>query len=116
MEEALKPLPKVELLFIFPLSFLFPGAFLFVCLFFLLFSFKHLTLFFISLFLEPCQIRGISIFFDVTAMAFTTGKTSPGCLPVTECFNFFVPIFPCLFHHVLFFLVHKATGFVVFSG
>ena len=49
------------------------------------------------IFLEPCQVRGVSVFFVVFTLAFTTGQTSSGSLPFIGCFIF--PVQPCLFHH-----------------
>ena len=45
------------------------------------------------IFLEPCWVRGISVFFVPFTLAFTTGQTSSGSLPFIGCFIF--PIYPC---------------------
>ena len=46
------------------------------------------------IFLEPCQVRGVSVFFVVFTLAFTIGQTSSGSLPFIGCF------FVCLFFHL----------------
>ena len=41
------------------------------------------------IFLEPCYVRGVSVFFVLFTLAFTTGWTSSGRLPFIGCFILF---------------------------
>ena len=48
------------------------------------------------IFLEPCWVRGVSVFFVLFTLAFTTGWTSSGSLPFIGCFILFSQfIFVC---------------------
>ena len=42
-------------------------------------------------FLEPCQVRGVSVFFVMFTLAFTTGQTSSGNLPFLLGVLFYFP-------------------------
>ena len=69
------------------------------------------------IFLEPCQVRGVSVFFVLFTLAFTTGKTSSGSLPFIGCFILFsqfilVCFIICKNHKVLFVLVQQTSDFV----
>ena len=73
------------------------------------------------LFLEPCQVRGVSVFFVLFTLAFTTGKTSSGSLPFIGCFillaQFILVCFiTCKNEKVLFVLVQQTSDFVASLG
>ena len=59
------------------------------------------------IFLEPCQVRGISVFFVLFTLAFTTGYTSSGSLPFIGCFVLFSQ-----FILVYFIICKKENSFV----
>ena len=69
------------------------------------------------IFLQPCQERGVSVFFVLFTLAFTTGWTSPGSLPFIGCFILFsqfilVCFIICKNEKVLFVLVQQTSNFV----
>ena len=69
------------------------------------------------IFLEPCQVRGVSVFFVLFTLAFTTGQTSSGSLPFIGCFILFsqfslVCFIICKKLKVLFVLVQQTSDFV----
>ncbi len=73
------------------------------------------------IFLEPCQVRGVSVFFVVFTLAFTTGQTSSGSLPFIGCFILFSQIIRVCFiirkdEKVLFVLVQQTSDFVASLG
>ena len=73
------------------------------------------------LFLKPCQVRGVSIFFVLFTLAFTTGQTSSGSLPFIGYFILFsqfslVCFIICKNEHVLFVLVQQTSDFVASLG
>ena len=73
-------------------------------------------------FLEPCQVRGVSVFFVLFTLAFTTGQTSPASLPFIRCFILFSQFirFVCFIirknEKVLFVLVQQTSDFVTSLG
>ncbi len=74
-----------------------------------------------SIFLEPCQVRGVSVFFVVFTLAFTTGQTSSGSLPFIGCFILFSQFIRVCFiirkdEKVLFVLVQQTSDFVASLG
>ena len=73
------------------------------------------------LFLEPCQVRGVSVFFVLFTLAFTTGQTSSGSLPFIGCFILFsqfslVCFIICKKLKVLFVLVQQTSDLVASLG
>ena len=69
------------------------------------------------IFLEPCQVRGVSVFFVLFPLAFTTGWTSSGSLPFIGCFILFsqfilVCFIICKNEKGLFVLVQQTSDFV----
>ena len=72
-------------------------------------------------FLEPCYVRGVSVFFVLFIIAFTTGWTSPGSLPFIGYFILFsqfilVCFIICKNEKVLFVLVQQTSDFVASLG
>ena len=73
------------------------------------------------IFLQPCQERGVSVFFVLFTLAFTTGWTSSGSLPFIGCFVLFslfilVCFIICKNEKVLFVLVQYSSDFVASLG
>ena len=73
------------------------------------------------IFLEPCQVRVVSVFFVLFTLTFTTGQTSSGSLPFIGCFILFsqfilVCFIICKKEKVLFVLVQQTSDFVASLG
>ena len=73
------------------------------------------------IFLEPCQVRAVSVFFGPFTRAFPTGQTSSGSLPFIGCFILFsqfilVYFIICKKEKVLFVLVQQTNDSVASLG
>ena len=73
------------------------------------------------IFLEPCQVHGISVFFVLFTLAFTTGWTSSERLPFIGCFILFSQFIPICFiicknEKVLLILVQQTSDFLASLG